>query len=297
MKSSFMGCLSAAFVALASGTAYSQSSSPYIVPVDADGNPLADKIVNMTQNGNFYEIDGVEIESGFLFAGIGQTEGTYYSLTGWAVNPPVLGLLNPLTISSGDQYIKMPSGTYDLRFYARETVSSGYNHFTIVPSDNSEGPFYPQKLFLLVDGGTNIEVPGTDGVYTLTENIPESFKIAYEPRDDANYEYGSVSATDTDLQTGEPVAIGLSKNTDVRFTCQPQDLTADDYELTISLVKDDSFVRIGADETTDIDAVTADIDNNHVARYYTLQGCLLGFVPQKGLYLLVRGSKVTKVAL
>ena len=82
MKHSFMVRVSAGFfmLAIGAGAAFSQSTSPYIVPVDADGTPMADKIRHMTENGGFYEIKGLEIESGFLFAGIGQTESTYYSL-------------------------------------------------------------------------------------------------------------------------------------------------------------------------------------------------------------------------
>ena len=298
MKHSFMGRVSAGFfmLAIGAGAAFSQSTSPYIVPVDADGTPMADKIRHMTENGGFYEIKGLEIESGFLFAGIGQTEGTYYSLNSWAVNPPVYGLLNPLSISAGNQYIKMPSGTYDLKFYTRQTVGSGYNHFTIVPSDDTEGPFYPEKLFLLLDDGSNIVVTGTDGVYTLSENIPESFKISYEPRDDSNYIYGALDGSDTELEAGEAVAIGLDKGVNVKFVCHPQELADDDYELVISLVNGDSFVRIGADETTALDFVEADGDSAEV-RYYTLQGHMLDHVPQNGLYLRVCGSKVTKVAL
>lgn len=203
MKNGIISMSTVTFLMLTAIAVEAQNNPPYVVPVGTDGKPDDAARVQMSEVGDHYEITKVEIaEGGFLFAGIGSTEGSYYSLTGCAVNPPVYALPNPLSISGGQQTpIKVEPGTYDISFYTRDSSQSGYHQMLIVPSDTPEGPYYPGTLYLLSSTGVLNTISGTNGEYILSENLPTvPFRISYEPQIGTNtYIFGPTSATDSTL--------------------------------------------------------------------------------------------------
>lgn len=287
----FIRPLSTAFFLLICGTTIkAQDTAPYIIPVDQAGKPVDTERVQMTAVDSHYELNGVEISTGFVFAGISATEtsGTYYSLSSWAVKPPVFGLPNPLSISTGSDYIAVEPGKYDFKFYSRSLVSAGNHQFTIVPTDQQGAVFYPQRLFLISGGKVAATLEGTDGVYEIQPEIPASFQISYEPKsNEAIYVYGPEDGNNVTLAHSEEVSIALNKGTSATISVPRTTLG----KLTISLTGEKPYVMYTDLIQTGVSALETPSDE---ARYYTLQGIPVQHMPQSGIFIEVRDGKATK---
>lgn len=296
MKNRFTTFLATVALLSAATGALAQSNPPYIVPIGADHKPYAEGQTQMTATDDYYEIKAVKIENGgFLFAGIGDVASSYYSLNSWAVNPPVYGLPNPISISMGeDSYIQVEPGTYDITFYTRDAAQSGHHQFIIVPSDNPAGPYYPASLFLLSSSGVLNTLTGTDGVYTLEGTMPSApFRISYEPRPSVNtFIFGPVSAVATELTPESGVPVEFGKGTDAYFTVKlPENAEADRYRLKIDLTQGKVYIE---DKLQTSVSLTEEAQGP--CSYYTIGGMRLDTRPDHGIYITRQGGVSTKTA-
>lgn len=302
-----------AFSAIAAISASSQDAPPYIIPVDADGEINTDGKIAMTLvSDGIYELKNYTIDNGFFFYGekggiINQS--TYYTLTSFAVNPPVENHLNPISITqpSSTNYIKVAPAVYDITFSSRDNFGSSYHMFEITPVDREAA--YPQSLFLVWGNKADqhIEITGSDGFYETTVPSDQTFKISYEPiYDISQFLIGPTTAPSSvyQLESGVKIPIQFGEGTDVSFIYYPSkssDSSAP-HTLTISLVPDNQYIVVDKQETTFGDSIFDDADTTQTV--YSLNGTIVksghsdltSSLPT-GMYLIRRGNTVTKEAV
>lgn len=281
---------SVAFLLTCGSYIEAQETAPYIIPVDPSGKALDGERLQMTATGAYYELNDINIDNGFVFAGISaaETSRTYYSISSWAVKPPVFGLPNPLSISSGDNYISVDAGKYDFKFYSRTSVSAGNHQFTITPSGHLNSEFYPARLFLISDGKVVDTAEGTDGIYEIQPEIPAAFQISYEPKsNEALYIYGPEDGNSVTLAHNEQITIALNKGTYATIRAPRTTLG----KLTISLTGENPYVMYTDLTQTGVGVLEIRTEK---ARYYTLQGMPVEHTPHNGIYIEVRNDKATK---
>lgn len=273
-----------ALAAASAASAQTDRNPPSVVPVDAVGTPLdGRKIAMVPQSDGTYIATSVTLDYGFLFEGANDNVATYYALRAGAVTPAVEGLPNPLSISAPDKYIPVVADTYDIVF--DEGRATGYRHFTITPVSGVPRP--PQKLFLLVPSGSSVKAVEMDavdsGVFSLSgSDIPLSFKVAYEPIDQAPYVFGPVTVP-APVELAVPVPLDRADNTTYRFAYSPTVRQASD-ELSVTLDGEKATLLLSNLVLTGIEDVSADTAPAPPV-LYDLAGRPVDAAPAPGLYI------------
>ena len=283
--------------------AMGQTKQFYIVPVNADGsvttegNDYTDKIaLAPKENGNFSGND-IAIENGFYFCASSSGGNSLYTIPTWAVNNPVFGYPNPLSICTlSSPYIKVDKGTYDIEFIDRNNTPTGYHMFTITPSDVTQ-PVYPEHLFIVwgSEAGQYIEVEGKDGVYTATLTTADPFVISYEPSfQEKAFFFGPVSDHNETLDQGVKTPVAFDAGTDYGFTFDPE--ANPDCRIVINLSAKQPYITIEKKTPTAVDDIAA--DNTATTSVYTLGGMRLQQSPSElpqGIYIVKEGNATHKL--
>lgn len=304
MKKITLLCCAAIATSMA-GLQAQTTSEMHIVPVDADGNANFDADANdyvdkiaLTENADgSFGISGLTIEYGFYFLGHSDTDGTLYSLPGWAVTPAIETEPNPLSITRSSQknYIAA-QGTYDITFIpSPEGQRPTMNTFTITPVEGEAA--YPPSVYLIK--GTSATdrqtVAGSDGLYsTALTGATGSFKVAYEPSSSYSaFIYGPADAGNVVLTEGVKVPLVRGANTSSTFSFTPEVATATPL-LTISLVKGDEYILVGEQIITGIgDISSADAAP---APLYNLSGVCVGDTSDESTSQLSAGLYIARTA-
>ncbi|MCM1032909.1 MAG: hypothetical protein NC405_04050 [Odoribacter sp.] len=283
-------------------------SEMYIIPVDAYGNPsfdgedFTDKITMTAAPDGTFSVTGCDIEYGFYFLGQSDKTGSLYSLNSWAVNPPVQIGPNPaiITTSSSKNYIRVSSGSYDIKFIQRSISGEGFHTFTISATD--EETEYPSEIYLITDTSPSqcIAVSGKNGIYNYDYSQGLSaFKISYEPSGDyTSFIYGPINATDASLTLDRETWVALGKNTDTSFEytviAREDPFSAPPLILTISVVPDNQYVLLHEDDISGITGIDKDEACTH-AEFYTISGTQINekdLTP--GIYIKKQGNHTSK---
>lgn len=265
MKKAFLLLL----LAGAAGTLLSvaQNNPPYVIPMAADGTFVKDGSdytdkVQMTATDDGYVVNNVTLNGGLLFLGADKSGvySTLYGMPGWAVSPALISYPNPLLIIGSESgYIPVEDGEYNIHFFDRESTGQSYHLFSIVPSDNPTEVVYPPSVYL-ISGNSTIEVPGSDGDYWVYTSLPSQFKISYEPRDMATFEFGAASATGTALVAHTPVDIALGENTGTAFTYAATGGLKSGMNAIVKVNLVDNTLNIDERVPTGVDDIEADAD-------------------------------------
>lgn len=306
-KSLLLAAAAAVSAAFSTNAQSSELGTVYVVPVAADGTVTPQGTGGYRGQVSLGEIPGesgvtaqkVKIDgAGFIFVAI-STDGsmsTFYGLPYWAVQPAIIGMDNPLSIAGGvkDSYAQVAPGTYDITFFR----SSGYNRFSVVPSDNPDAVEYPSQVYILSSSSDYVALEGAGGVYSGTVSLPESFRISYERTyDQSEYIYGpagAVSAVENDAEI--PLALGT--NTDAVFTYSPDDVLKAGVkaEVKVSIVPGSESLLVKKHTATGIEDVAADAQPQSVAQYYDISGRRYSSRPTaSGLYVERRGTEARLV--
>lgn len=301
MKKITLLCCAALATSMA-GLQAQTTSEMHIVPVDADGNANFDADANdyvdkiaLTENADgSFGISGLTIEYGFYFLGHSDTDGTLYSLPGWAVTPAIETEPNPLSITRSSQknYIAA-QGTYDITFIpSPEGQRPTMNTFTITPVEGVAA--YPPSVYLIK--GTQLEtVAGSDGLYSKAlTGATGSFKVGYEPDSYYNaFIYGPADAGNVVLTEGVKVPLVRGANTSSTFSFTPEVATATP-PLTISLVKGDEYILVGEQIITGIGDISS--TDAAPAPLYNLSGVCVGDTSDESTAQLASGLYIARTA-
>ena len=275
----------------------------YVVPVE-NGAPNLDKKTATPA-------EGMAIGSeGFIFyaEGVnasGETVGTYYSVSSRANKPAGeaanFGFNNPLSLVAdsqvGQKYINVGEGTYDIEFGAEGTN----RYFSIIRTDDPNYRVYPPELYLMTgdDNSAYITVPGTDGEYEMTLELPAGFRIAYQKMynvaayilapSDGNYEL--TNKVETPLtEASETPDMFVYSSADNRLRSGSKAL------IHISLHPENEGVTVSRTGTTSIDDSVAESVSH--ASYYDMGGRMLAGEPTApGLYIRKIDGHAEKIAL
>lgn len=311
------------------------ANPPYILVAGTDGKlPIADSgyptKVPMTEVSNLtYEAKGVEIDNGFVFLGESSTSASYslYSMPSWAVNPIVVGMYNPVGIAtSTESLIKVAPGKYDVVFVARDLTGTGFHMFKLEPANDVTAESYPEAMYMVTSQSVWIKVPGSDGVYEADVTLPESFRVAYEPRYDVStFIYGPATASDNLLTNGVALPLVYMDNATVNIGYAPATdessalAAGKECHVAIDIRKGSESIKAQLTSTSAIDGVTTDSDiavtvsggvvnitgaEGTVKELYSLSGSVVyrGMADaigpcHTGFYMLRVGDKVHKVTV
>ncbi|MBJ2182975.1 MAG: hypothetical protein JFR38_00485 [Muribaculaceae bacterium] len=305
MKKSLLIAAVAAFAPVAMMAQAAELGKIYVVPVDAAGKlPAAveggyEGMVEMTGGSVAGGMSAKEVAingAGFIFYAAGTSESggaaaTTYGLPIWAVRPAIIGMENPLNITGG--YAPVPVGVYDITFYQLP----GYNYFNVVRSDEPTVVDYPSQVYIVSQNGSQIAVPGADGVYSDDLVLPASFRVSYEPDYDLKAAiYGP--AAGTTLVNDEELPLALRENTGavISYAADGGLKSGDKVTVTINILPGSESILVKKIKTTAISDIEADGDAPAV--YYDLGGRALSGTPSApGVYIVRRGASVSKVAV
>lgn len=306
-KSLLLAAAAAVSAAFSANAQSSELGTVYVVPVAVDGTVTPQGTggyygqVSLGENPGASGVTAKNVKidgAGFIFAAI-STDGsmsTFYGLPYWAVQPAIVGMDNPLSIAGAvkDAYAQVSPGTYDITFYR----SSGYNRFTVVPSDNPDAVEYPAQVYILSSSSNYVALEGADGVYSGTVSLPESFRISYERTyDQSEYIYGPAGATAAVANDVE-IPLALAANTDAVFTYSPDDVlkAGTKAEVTVNIVPGSESLLVKKHTATGIEDVAADAQPEVAAQYYDLSGRRYSSRPtDAGLYVERRGAEARLV--
>lgn len=276
----------------------------YIIPANAEGKVEKEGVgykgqIQMVQDPtdeNRYTVSNVAVGNGsFAIYGINEDNGsaTFYGPLGWAVTPLPVNYPSPQSIAPDGQTIQLPaSGTYDFEFYDRDI--SGIPYHMLVPRPVNVDPDvkYPQKLYLVTSGDKYVELNGDPltGIYQGKVDVPEDFKISYEPKFDMGvFIFGPTSAIDKVVwRDNEKINIAYTKGTDAVFESDSQ---ARESGSNVAVNLPEGFILINGDVVLGLDEVMRESES---VEYYNLSGMRLTTPPENGIYIRIADGRATK---
>lgn len=276
----------------------------YIIPANAEGKVEKEgagykgqiQMVQDPTDENRYTVSNVAVGNGsFAIYGINEDNGsaTFYGPLSWAVAPLPVNYPSPQSIAPDGQTIQLPaSGTYDFEFYDRDI--SGIPYHMLVPRPVNVDPDvkYPQKLYLVTSGDKYVELNGDPltGIYQGKVEVPEDFRISYEPKFDMGvFIFGPTAAADKVVwHDNEKITIAYTKGTDAVFESDSQ---ARESGSNVAVNLPEGFILINGDVVLGLDEVMRESES---VEYYNLSGMRLTTPPENGIYIRIADGRATK---
>lgn len=277
----------------------------YIIPANAEGEVEKEGIgykgqIQMIQDPtdeNRYTVSNVAVSNGsFAIYGINEDNGraTFYGPLTWAVTPLPVNYPSPLSIERDGQTMQLPvSGTYDFDFHDRDISGISYHMLVPRPVDVEQDVKYPEKLYLVTSDDKYVELDGgrLTGIYQGNVNVPEDFKISYEPKFDMGvFIFGPTSAIDKVIwHDNEKISIAYTKGTEAVFESDGQTRESGNSNVTVNLPE--GYLLINGDAVLGLGDIQA---KNATVKYYNLSGVRLTTPPENGIYIRIEDGRATK---
>ena len=300
----------AAFLSFYAGDV-SSANKLYIVPADESGNIVEDpeggykgqlEMVQSSEDENAYSLANVSLpDAKFAVYGINEDNGmlTFYGTVGWAVSPVPVNYPSPLSIAPKGTLISLPeTGTYDFEFFDRDVDGIAYHMLLPRPSEASSMIEYPSSLFLVDQSNNYTEIQGdmTTGLYAGDVEVPQDFRISYEPRYDMPPFIFGPSSDESgviELFDQERVSISYAKGTSAVFNVSATARSSEENHIEINLRE--GYVVINDLIGTSVKAIE---DSDANVRYLTLSGSILpGRPASPGLYIVLRNGVCSKIMM
>lgn len=298
-------------MALTFSTLCLNAESLYIVPLNAEGTLTVNESgeytdvipMSVDENGTYYASNVKIPNGGFYFYKVIDTDNsTLYGLPGWAAHPVVFDLPNPLTISTPSRYnIPISEGVYDISYYTKNFTGQTYQLFTINESESQQTTNYPDHIYIIGANNQATPIPQSEypGVYYAKIQVPQNFKIAYEPRYSIDtFIYGPTSGdTSVTLDEMDSVPIQHGEGTKAVFNISPNMYSqAPVGQAMITVNLQNNTVTATKEVVLSVDATEA--DKNDAPRYYTISGLLLENAPTRaGIYIVRQGNTANKILI
>lgn len=277
----------------------------YIIPANAEGKVEKEgagykgqiQMVQDPTDENRYTVSNVAVGNGsFAIYGINEDNGsaTFYGSLSWAVTPLPVNYPSPQLIAPDGQTIQLPaSGTYDFEFYDRDISGNPYHMLVPRPVNVEPDVKYPEKLYLVTSDDKYVELDGNPltGIYQGNVNVPEDFRISYEPKFDIDaFIFGPTTAADKVVwHDNEKINIAYTKGTDAVFESDSQERESGDSNVAVNLPE--GYIRINGDAVLGLGDVQA---KNSTVKYYNLSGLRLTAPPENGIYIRIEDGRATK---
>lgn len=266
-------------ISLRNGTG-SFSETNLISMESFDGGYVASNVTITNGGFRFYAPDsqiGTEAE---------DWEMKWYVQAEAGVTPPLEQYFNPLSElsdSTGNQYIALDNGTYDIYYFDQLTTKQHCHLYTYVTPADEDVKLYPPSLYLLSADGSYVELPEVEtGVYQAMITLPDPFfKISYQDTgyDVPAFQFGPTSPDVNYLYSGLIRDLTYGTNTYAAFGYLAT-VTNPDWMLKkgdrafakVVLAGDEDHIQIIAEKFTGLS--TPDTSRT-ISTVYNLQGMQL----------------------
>lgn len=272
---------------------FSESLTPSVALPDADGTYSTDRLTRMTLSEHGYVADSVQITGGaFRFYAPDTSvsddpadwQMKWYSLAGYAVNPPLEYYLNPLYLASGYgtlNAIPLADGLYKIYYFDQKDNGQHYNLFTFESVGDEQEATFPPSMFLINAGNEAIEImesEDTPGVYEADVTLPEpDFKISFQKQGYwiPGFIFGPSDITDSALTNGEKAAVEFGVNTWIPFTysetaTETPLAAGEEAHVLLDFSGPTNYITISKAGTTEIE--DASTESKRPAAMFNLQG-------------------------